>query len=193
MSKPFKYLVVAFREVRSTDTIIVVKDRTREQLEKMITCQLPFPMGMEFVVKSEVTDHLDYDQPVILQLPADEPERVDPYEGFDADGFLEGWKPPVDYQRKVVCAANKYGEGPDALVVCAPRHHGPRMNHTLEKLREDKLFEFEVAGRAVQGFVDQHGIFMDRREAWKVAEAAKQIVRCPPNQWNGELFSEWLY
>lgn len=28
-----------------------------------------------------------------------------------------------------------------------------------------------------QGFVDHHGIYLDRQEAWKVAEAAGQIVR----------------
>ena len=114
---------------------------------------------------------------------------------FDPDQFLNGWAPPEHVQRRIVCAAVKYGEGKDALVVCAPRHHDPRMNHTLGKLREDKLFDFEVAGRAEQGFVDQFGLFLNRTEAWHIAVAANQITdRCPKDRWDDEtLYSEWLY
>ena len=119
------------------------------------------------------------------------------YTDFDQDGLLDGWKPPSEVLRKVVCAAAKYGEGKDALVVCSARHYDPRMHATLAHLHEAKLFDFEVAGRAVQGFIDQFGVFMDRKEAWKVAVAANQIFleRYPKERWreDDELFSEWLY
>lgn len=119
------------------------------------------------------------------------------YTNFDPDGFRDGWKPPEHVVRKVVCAAVKYGEGKDALVVCSARHFDPRMHHTLGVIRDDKLVELELADKAVQGFIDQFGVFMDRKEAWKVAVAADQIFleRYPKAQWreNDDLYSEWLY
>lgn len=117
------------------------------------------------------------------------------YTNWDSEQFLGGWKPSGHYQRRVVCAANRYGDGPDALVVCSARHNDHRMNNTLSHLKEDKLFDFEEAGRATQGFIDQFGVFMDRTEAWHVAVAANQICdRCPPERWGEEtLYSEWLY
>lgn len=119
------------------------------------------------------------------------------YDNFDPDGLLGGWKPSEEVLRKVVCAATKYGDGKDALVVCSARHYDPRMHNTLGHLREDKIFDFEVADKAIQGFIDQFGIFMDRKEAWKVAVAADQIFleRYPKERWreDDELFSEWLY
>jgi len=92
--------------------------------------------------------------------------------------------------RFVVCAACRYGE----MVICGARHYDLVMHSVLAQLREDRLFDFEVAGKAEQGFIDQRGVFMDRREAYKVAEAAGQLnVRREKSPNCIELFSEDLY
>lgn len=94
--------------------------------------------------------------------------------------------------RFVVCAACRYGE----MIVCGARHFDMVMHGVLDQLRQDKLFDFEKAGRAEQGFIDQHGVFMDRKEAFEVAKAAGQLnVRRlkSPHAESTTLFSEDLY
>lgn len=92
--------------------------------------------------------------------------------------------------RFVVCAACRYGD----LIVCGARHFDKVMHSQLKQMREDKLFEFEKAGRAEQGFIDQYGVFMDREEALEVAKAAGQLnVRRAKTSPGRELFSEDLY
>lgn len=101
-------------------------------------------------------------------------------------------KPPLNEGRFVVCAACRYGE----MIICGARHFDPTMHTVIEQLREDKLFAFEVAGRAEQGFIDQWGVFMDREEAFLVAQAAGQInVRRAKSSHpdSTTLFSEDLY
>lgn len=46
-----------------------------------------------------------------------------------------------------------------------------------------------------QGFIDQRGVFLTRQEAWKVAEAAGQIIRRVGGDGahGGTLYSENLY
>jgi hypothetical protein len=47
-----------------------------------------------------------------------------------------------------------------------------------------------------QGFVDQHGVYMTREEAYRVAEAAGQIAypeRCGRGLEGPKLYSEGLY
>lgn len=111
------------------------------------------------------------------------------------DDFMEGWKPGAGFVRRVVASAVQYGKGKDALVVCSARHFDKRMNHTLRYMREEKLFPFEVAGHAEQGFIDQLGVFMDREEAWFVAVHADQLIdRCPAHAHVEErLYSEWVW
>ncbi|MHB0806026.1 hypothetical protein [Stutzerimonas nitrititolerans] len=92
--------------------------------------------------------------------------------------------------RFVVCAACRYGD----LIVCGARHFDKVMHSQLTQMREDKLFEFEKAGRAEQGFIDQYGVFMNREEALAVAKAAGQLnVRRSKTSPERELFSEDLY
>ncbi len=87
--------------------------------------------------------------------------------------------------RRVVCAAMRHSAG---SVICSPRHW-------------DKVAVDRVGGQggpwkgAEQGFVDQRGVFMTREEAWKVAEAAGQIIRRVGGDTlnGGHLFSENLY
>lgn len=78
--------------------------------------------------------------------------------------------------RRVVCAALRDGFG---TVICGPRHW-------------DSICRSDRHDGWVQGFVDQHGVFMTREEAWTVAFDAGQIIRRVGG--DGErLFSENIY
>lgn len=46
--------------------------------------------------------------------------------------------------------------------------------------------------REVQGFIDQHGNFYDRQQAWVIAEGNGQIIRYNDGC-EGTLYSENLY
>jgi hypothetical protein len=84
---------------------------------------------------------------------------------------------------RIVCAAIKCG---DVLLIGA-RHYDSHM-------REQKTRQNIKSRHAdeVQGFIDQHGNFYDRREAWIVAEFQEQIRR-PIDGNEGVLYSENLY
>lgn len=87
--------------------------------------------------------------------------------------------------RRVVSAACRNQHG---VVICSPRHWDSTMHATVDALADKESWSTAVE----QGFVDQHGVFMDRRESWLVAAAANQIIhRCGGD--DGELFSENLY
>jgi hypothetical protein len=84
----------------------------------------------------------------------------------------------VNLGRRVVCAALRKG----SVIICGPRHW-------------DSICRAPSKDGWEQGFVDQKGVFMDRKEAWEVADAAGQILRiCGGEGVNGgRLFSENLY
>ena len=95
-------------------------------------------------------------------------------------------------QRKVVCAANKYvsADGSQVIIICGARHWDLLMRSQVEAF-DEALWE-SVKLSEVQGFVDQHGVFLTREEAWIVAEQAGQIVlRCGGD--GVRLYSENLY
>lgn len=92
--------------------------------------------------------------------------------------------------RVIACAAIRRGD----VIVCGPRH-GWCLNHAPDR----------SAGKWECGFLDQHGNFLTRAEAWNVADMAGQI-RCPTGYEQdhksarkagigdeGLLFSENLY
>lgn len=83
--------------------------------------------------------------------------------------------------RRVVCAAIRSKTHPE-MIICGPRHW-------------DLICRAPSKDGWEQGFVDQRGVFMDRKEAWEVAKAAGQIIRiCGGEGVNGgRLFSENLY
>lgn len=89
-------------------------------------------------------------------------------------------------QRRVVCAAIRL----DDKLVVGPRHWDGVMHSQCDTAT--RIANHDKHEKEEQGFIDQHGVFMDRREAWKVADAAGQILfRCGGD---GErLFSENLY
>ena len=88
-----------------------------------------------------------------------------------------------NYIRRVVCAAILFDD--DSLIV-GPRHFDDTMHDQIavRGLRKTSIGH-------TQGFIDQHAIFMDRKEAYTVAVAANQLIR--PAFQPGILFSENLY
>ena len=85
--------------------------------------------------------------------------------------------------RRVVCAAVLY---PNGAMLVGPRH----FDSTMQK-QHAAIFHGEEKSAPIQGFIDQHGIFMDRVEALAVAKESGQILRktFPLD----ELFSEDIY
>lgn len=87
--------------------------------------------------------------------------------------------------RYVVCAANKYSN----LVFIGVRHFCPVMRFNMTTYDIPALRK--VHGE-VQGFIDQFGVFMDRKEAAIVARDSGQLARYGEN-FPEVLFSEDLY
>lgn len=87
--------------------------------------------------------------------------------------------------RRVVCAANRNGD----LLILGARHFDMTMHRTIELLGLDDRLS---PSRWEQGFIDQHGVFLTREEAWVVAETAGQIIRRVGGD-GKRLFSENLY
>jgi hypothetical protein len=86
--------------------------------------------------------------------------------------------PPV-----IVCAAIRNSEG---LIIPGPRHFDQIMHRVMDQLKPQALkYRWE------QGFIDQHGVFYSREQAWEIAEFHHQIVRELPV--TGKLYSEHLY
>jgi hypothetical protein len=87
-------------------------------------------------------------------------------------------------QPRIVCAAIVNDEG---IIIPSPRHFD-RTCHAL-------LEEADLSGRNcnwVQGFIDQHGKFHNRKEALIIAKTNNQITR-PSEYETDELYSENLY
>lgn len=89
--------------------------------------------------------------------------------------------------RAIVCAAIRAEDG---SLVLGIRHYSQDMFDQIEQ-RGDRE-KFYHRGSTNQGFVDQYGIYLTRREAFVVAESANQINNydaCP----DYTLYSEGLY
>lgn len=92
-------------------------------------------------------------------------------------------------EQKIVCAANLFADDDGAkFTILGVRHWDALMKHILGVFPDD-LQEIE------QGFIDNQGTFLSRTEAWKVAEAAGQIIRRVggDDANGGTLYSENLY
>lgn len=96
---------------------------------------------------------------------------------------MSDWKP--DYTitpRRIVCAA-MWKEG---RIITGARHFDKVMRQQMEASEGLAWWR-----SCEQGFIDQFGDFINRSEAWKIAEDQKQIlmeVSAP-----GTLYSENLY
>jgi len=90
-------------------------------------------------------------------------------------------------EERIVCAAIQFKSG---LIVCSARHFDPGMH-----MVNDLIQTPHDPGEAEQGFINQRGEFLNREEAWKVAESAGQISRRVGGDRinGGHLFSENLY
>jgi hypothetical protein len=93
--------------------------------------------------------------------------------------------------RRVVCAAIRAADG---FLLLGIRHYSRDMHEQLAVRRDGEKFLHRLDED--QGFVDQHGVFMSREEAYEVALAAKQIIdkeSCGKGLNGWRLYSEGLY
>lgn len=95
-------------------------------------------------------------------------------------------------QRRVVCAAVRAHDGE---VLIGIRHYSEDMHKQIRMRTDGGKFMRRLDED--QGFVDQHGVFMSRQEAFEVAQATGQLIRfeaCRPALDGGwKLHSEGLY
>jgi len=101
-------------------------------------------------------------------------------------------------QHRIVCAAERFDVGSrstpllDPIVVCCIRHNDMLLNNVLFATKP--MLNMQNI-KSESGFVDNRGNFLTRTEAWKVAEAASQILyRVGGDETDGgTLYSENLY
>lgn len=96
-------------------------------------------------------------------------------------------------QRRVVCAAVRASDGSGEIVL-GIRHFSKDMRRQIEARGE--WHKFRGALDENQGFVDQWGVYMDREEAYRVADEAGQILypeSCGRGLNGPRLYSEGLY
>jgi len=94
-------------------------------------------------------------------------------------------------QRRIVCAAIRAADGRLLLGI---RHYSPDMHKQIDARTDGHKFNRRLDED--QGFVDQHGVFLSREEAYCVAETAGQIVRpkaCGVGLSGPRLYSEGIY
>lgn len=94
-------------------------------------------------------------------------------------------------ERRVVCAAIRSTKGKLLLGI---RHYSADMQTQLAVRHDSEEFVHRLDED--QGFVDQHGVFMSREEAYQVALAAGQIrypEACGQGLDGPKLYSEGLY
>lgn len=91
------------------------------------------------------------------------------------------------YKRRIVCAAIRNKR--DGSLILGPRHFDATMR---DAIKESKRMTWNNAD---QGFIDQHGKFLTREEAYMVANAAGQIIsQVGGDSANGgTLYSENIY
>jgi hypothetical protein len=86
-------------------------------------------------------------------------------------------------QRRIAQAAYNY----NGYIVTGTRHSCPIMEMQI-MMMEEVLQEWCGFDKMIQGFTDQYGNFLTRKEAYPIAKSAGQIIRedhCP-----GTLYSE---
>ena len=117
------------------------------------------------------------------------------------DGNIYGFTIPAPFQGHQVLYKKNKIEGRVRVVVCAANKYGPHIfigvRHFCDIMHKNMSAHDIGALRAIygelQGFVDQYGVFMDRKEAYEVAKAAGQVDRYRPKNPGMWLCSEDLY
>ncbi len=101
------------------------------------------------------------------------------------------WNNNEKYQRRIVCAANRFKlKDGGTLVIPGARHYSKDMAEVLDQV-SDKLVSDHVCG-VNQGFIDQYSNYWTREEAMIIATYANQ-VRIERGGSEKELYSEDLY
>lgn len=93
--------------------------------------------------------------------------------------------------RRIVCAAIRANDGDLLLGI---RHYSRDMHHQISARRDGDKFLRRLDED--QGFVDQHGNWLSREEAYEVAMAAGQIAHpgsCGAGLNGPKLYTEGLY
>lgn len=101
--------------------------------------------------------------------------------------------PRPHHPRRVVCAAIRNAAGDVLLGI---RHYSADMHDQIHARRFTDGDAFLHRHDEDQGFVDQHGVFMSREEAYTVALAAGQILypgACGTGLDGPKLYSEGVY
>ena len=94
--------------------------------------------------------------------------------------------PDDERPQRVVCSAIRSKE--TGLIICGARHHDSIMRAQVEACTMDRL----EAKQAEQGFIDQYGKFLTRKEALVIAKEQEQIrYRCGGD--TVQLYSDNLY
>ena len=104
---------------------------------------------------------------------------------------------------RIVCAAIRH---PDGRIVCGPRHMDYVMwaqivgmspaafrVYAQERQPTPEAAKQWQESAVQQGFIDQHGAFYNRFEAWDISDAAGQIIESERGWQTGSLHSEHLY
>lgn len=94
-------------------------------------------------------------------------------------------------QRRIVCAAIRAADGEALLGI---RHYSMDMHRQIEQRRDGAKFTHRHDED--QGFVDEHGVYLTREEAYRIAADNGQIVRpeaCGHGLDGLKLYSEGLY
>lgn len=114
-------------------------------------------------------------------------EAVRQYQQMLATNIMEDGRPRWEYygvQRRIAQAACNY----NGYIITGTRHDCPIMRMQVTSIGRDVLAEWMGGERRIEGFTDQYGNFLTRKEAYVVAQAAKQIIRDDPTP--GTLYSE---
>jgi len=94
--------------------------------------------------------------------------------------------------QRIVCAANKHKEFGDLIL--GVRHWDRIMHDTFSELNSGNYRDDPLQSRDfIQGFIDNKGNFLDRKEAYIVAKEANQIIKKTGPENSEELYSEDLY
>lgn len=100
-------------------------------------------------------------------------------------------------QQRIVCSALRHSNRPTFIL--GIRHLDQHMHRAIDadytRQREKEVPETDWYS-AEQGFLDNHGAFLNRFEAWEVAYAAGQILQRvggDEKDGQGKLYSENIY
>lgn len=127
-------------------------------------------------------------QSMIATMAKDYQDSVERNSNVDVgDRRVPRWE-HFDVKRRVVCAANRYGD----FVVTGIRHHCPVMRQQIDLIGLNNLRHYAGDTGEEQGFVDQYGNYLTREEAMVIAQKRGQVTIGGTHD-PKTLFSEDLY